>query len=249
MTYIKWQEEPFTVDVFGQELSFFYYGNYGGPDYPDKQELVTAKKHQPLSAEELALTDAPQPVSSIDYYFYVHDVESNSGNGYNKHQIEADLHLLTSLTEYTSGDPEESLYDGVASIAMIFQLFTHNQADSQTIPLLIDAVHKAVDDIETGLLGLANNPDPFAQAELAALLGVVFGLPTLGVYELEFTFPNMGLPEIQQEFLEGTVVNAIGDAINEVGEPAYMPPFAGGTDDYVLRLTGLDLDIVPMLLA
>jgi hypothetical protein len=41
MTYIKWQEEPFTVDVFGQELSFFYYGNYGGPDYPDKQELVT----------------------------------------------------------------------------------------------------------------------------------------------------------------------------------------------------------------
>jgi hypothetical protein len=121
--------------------------------------------------------------------------------------------------------------------------------DAQDLPFLIGAVDKAVEDMETGLLGLANNPDPLAQAELAALLGVVFGPPTLGVYELEFTFPNIGLPETQQEFLEATVVSAIGDAINEVGEPAYVPPIAGGTDDYVLRLTGLDLDIVPVLLA
>src|SRR5829696_3652163 len=111
---IKYLEDPFTVSVAGQDLSFFYYGNYGGPDYPDKQELVTAKHHEPLSPEALLATDAPNPLSTIDYFFYVHDVESNSGKGYNKHQAEADLNLLTNLALHTNPpgtDPEDLLYE------------------------------------------------------------------------------------------------------------------------------------------
>src|SRR5687768_15209546 len=116
MAFIRWQPEndPFTIAVFGEELSFFYYGNYGGPDYPEKKELETGKKHEPLPEDELTL----EPVSPIDYFFYIHDVESNNGKAYNKHQAEADLSLLNSLTSYTSEDAidaEEALYDGIAS--------------------------------------------------------------------------------------------------------------------------------------
>jgi hypothetical protein len=251
MANIKWEEPPFTVIVGDQDLSFFYYGNYGGPDYPDKKDLITAKKNEPLSWTELSATDAPEPADLIDYYFYVHDVESSNGNGYNKQQAEADFNLLTNLAGHTSTDPEESLYDGVATLAMAFELVTHDQVDAQNILFIIEAVHGAIDEIQDGISGLAS--DPATLTELAAILSVVFGPatdPTGTVFELEFTFPDVGRTEEQQEFLEFAVINALGEAINEPGEVAYVPPLLGGTDDYLLRfdVAQLDLDIVPVLL-
>ena len=175
----------------------------------------------------------------------MHDVESNSGKGYNKHQAEADLNLLTSLaTNTASTDPEDLLYEGVATLAMVFQLATHNQIDAQNIPFVVGAVDQAIQEIQTGVAGLALiNP-----VELAAILAGVFGAPTGTAYELEFTFPNTGGTEIQQEFLEAMVTTAIGDVINEAGELAYVPPPVG-TDDYLFRfdVATLDLDLLPIL--
>jgi len=55
----------------------------------------------------------------------------------------------------TSYDPEASLYDGLATLAMIGQLAIHDQLDQIPPPLLFVSLKAAVDDIQFGVAGLA----------------------------------------------------------------------------------------------
>jgi hypothetical protein len=242
MANIKWQEQPFTVDVLGNDVNVFYYGNYGGPAYPDSSELVTKPNGRPLSEKQLSKTDLPA-VDKADFFFYVHDVQSSQADTVQE-QAAADVTLLKSLTYQDasySSDPEAVLYDAITSFGMIGSLILNDSLGAASPKLLERALTDAVNDLTAGVQGLAQeNP-----VELATIVAGLFNEP-VGSTELtfDFTFPNIGAIPEATEFL---VVNAVAEAINEPGDPS---PYDFLSDDYQLALhfnpvnSTFDLDLL-----
>ena len=223
MANIRWQEQPFTVDVLGNDVNVFYYGNYGGPDYPDTSALVTKKNGGLLSENQLEKKGLAA-VSTLDFFFYEHDVRSNRADTVEE-QAGADIKLLKSLTyrdtSYSS-DPEDLLYDAIASFGMIGSLIINDSLELVSPKLLLDALTDAVNDLLAGMEGLAHeNP-----IELAAILAGLFNEP-FGTELFDFTFPDIGP---NPELTEFRVVNAEAAAINE-GDPS---PYSVASDEYQL---------------
>jgi hypothetical protein len=240
MANINWESGSpfFTEIVLGNEVNVFYYGNYGGPGYPDASELVTKKNGDPLSQNQLEKKGLAA-VDTEDYFFYVHDVESLQANTVEEQAL-ADIHLIKSLTyndaSYSS-DPEALLYDAIATFGMIGSLLLSDSLDLISPTLLINAITDAVNDLAAGIEGLATeNP-----AELTAILAGLFNDPPESTeFTFDFTFPDIGSNPELTEFL---VVNAVAAAINEPGDPAAYNFFS---DDYqlVLNVNTFDLDLL-----
>jgi hypothetical protein len=258
---IHWNEDapdfPGTFEVGDTGLFFFYYGNYGGPAYPNSAELETGPGGSPLPVDQLSLTAE----DLLDYHFYVHDAQSlKAGPNYNKKQAQADINLINSLTygdQSYNADPEASLYDGLATLAMIGQLAIHNKLGLISPTLLLDALTDAAHDIQFGIQGVAaSNP-----IELAALFDVVADGQVDGdvqlaggvfTYRLPFTFPDISSNGFVNELVEATVIAAVQDEINEVEFPAFQTFL---TDNYVLQFSydatatpKADVDLQPVLL-
>jgi hypothetical protein len=233
MSEIRW-DEPFYVNLLNGEVSetpqqgyvaFPEYGNYGGPFNPNPGEILP-------------------PKDIIDFFFLIHDVQiAQAGPGYTANHALADINLISNLTYTdTSYDPEASLYDAAATVAMVQRLVVHDQLGLISPFLLVAALVDAANDLKYGLENLP-------AAEQSQALQFLFGPPDQnGVYELQFTFPTIPiLGEPLQEYVEFVAVFTIAANINEPWQGDTGPILFGG-DDYILRFDApnSDLDLLPV---
>jgi len=251
MTYIHWND-LFYVDLTtgaafetGGEglIPVPKYGAYGGAFHPGG-ELPTDEGNMYGSFSDLEQATSGtslEPVDLSDYYYYVHDFQSNNANT-SEEQAEADINLINSLTFNDSSyanDPEATFYDGIVTVGLLGRLAVTDQFDLLDPGLLTSAIADAATDIEFGL-------DSFSKKELNVALDTLFEASGKKQFSLGFEITTQSFSE---ELIEAAVINSVVLAINESDDPPVNTtslPFLVGTSEYefVYNVKSHDLDLI-----
>jgi len=239
MSHINWDKPFFFDPATGQSappgtpgaVPFPTFGNYGGAGYQSgvfNGVLLIKPDGSPYSYDQLLRhgNDLQDPVDSMDYLFYRHDVASAATVSYSDAQAEADAALLNGLVKLnTDYDPEASLYAGATEFAMIGELGIHEKlgllSPSQALAALKDAAH----NLQYGL-------DHLPQNELAFALSAIFH-PTSDPNTFRFDFA-ITTDSYSQEFVEMSVMKSLS-AILDMGHSHHAPldtgfPYPGTTE-------------------
>jgi hypothetical protein len=253
MAHINW-DKPFYVDPSTGEsvapgtpgsIPVPTYGNYvGGFGYAAGEfggALLVQGNGSPYSFAMLNAIGTPEQdaVDIIDYYAYVHDVQSSlTGPVYTALQAQADATLLGAVVALDSHyDPEAALMAGVISFGMVGSLALHGYLNVLSPFQLIGALTDAVRDIDYGL-------DHLPPAELADALNFIFeptGDPNVFVFDF-----SIRTTSFRQELVEVIAMNTL-NAIIDGGEADNGPLSTGfpfpGTSDYHLAYNAITGDI------
>jgi hypothetical protein len=235
MTYVLWNE-PFYVDPTTGEayadnqpgtIPVPKYGNYGGAfSDPNSFPSITG------------------PVDQSDYFYSVHDTESELAGSNEMEQAAADIKLISSLTFFDSSysaDPEATLYDGIVTAGLIGRLAINDQLGLVDLSLLGSALVDAAQDIEFGL-------DHLLKPELKLALDSFLEQSGKNTFTFSFDITTQSFGE---ELVEAAAIQTVASAINEkndsmVDTGLFSNPFAGGTSEYefVYNVKTHDLDLI-----
>jgi hypothetical protein len=253
MTHIHWNDlyyvDPTTGEAFetgGDGLiPVPTYGAYGGAFHPGgKLPTNGGAMYGSFNDLRAATLGTPlQPVDRSDFYYYVHDYQSNNADTLEE-QAAADINLITALTFGDSSyanDPEATFYDGIATVGLLGRLAVTDQFDplENNPVLLATALVDSATDIEFGL-------EHFSKKELKVALDTWF--EPSGKKQFSFGF-EIETQTFFEEITEAAVINALVRALNESNDPVVHTtsgPFTAGTSEYelVYKVKSHDLDLI-----
>lgn len=131
------------------------YGNYGGPNFSAGVEGGTTPE-TPTN---------PAPVDDLDLLFWQHDLvyqHFHDGTATTTDLAQADVQLVEGMYALTQApgwgsDPEEVLYEGLGTLAIVGQILTTDHAYFATLPpseqflIAVLAPQEAIHNFEVGL--------------------------------------------------------------------------------------------------
>jgi hypothetical protein len=184
MTEINWD-----VTTSYKGIPLPTYGNYGGFNYT-AGEVGGITPQLPTDGSAPSPAPVDWSTQGLDTQFYYHDLVYQNTNNPNK-IAQADVTLVENLYTLAPTDAEAQLYDGLATLAVIYKIETtrsevnylnHHPLDVS----LADVTETAIQNIETGFAHLS-------PAEAFSALQFASSIFTLGGTLLGNNFGNLSL--------------------------------------------------------